>query len=62
MSKELETKCDHILGFTFDYEGPSIFQVSDGDQSDALEYEQDGIVYWNYCPKCGERINLKETS
>ena len=50
--------CDHDLGYTFDYEGPSIFSVSDGDQTEGLEIDDNhGIVYWDYCPHCGEKLD-----
>ena len=45
---------DHILGYTFDIEGPSIFSESSGKQ-ELLKDLIDGIVYWEFCPICGHR-------
>ena len=55
--------CDHLLGYTFDYEGPSIFSESDEnptwefDEGFQKEDEHHGIVYWNFCPKCGAKLS-----
>ena len=57
-------ECDHDVGYTFDYEGPSIFSQSR--ITDSIEYVKEmqeisktdnyGIVFWNYCPKCGTKL------
>lgn len=53
--------CDCDVGYTFDYEGPSIFSQSQIQKN--LDYIADmgddddcGIVFWNYCPKCGAKL------
>lgn len=52
-SQSAGSACDHILGYTFDFEGPSIFRLSEGPG-----YFREGkIRYWNYCPECGEKLN-----
>jgi len=55
--------CNHDLGYTFDHEGPSIFSVSTEsptfmfDEGYIKEDDNHGIVYWNFCPKCGHKLN-----
>ena len=53
-SLDSQVGCDHDLGYTYDYEGPSIFSTSTKNQNPKFEK---GIVYWNYCPKCGQKLN-----
>ena len=54
--------CDHDLGYTFDYDGPSIFSAStknptwEFDEGFQEEDDHHGIVYWNFCPKCGQKL------
>ena len=55
--------CDHLLGYTWDYEGPSIFSAStenptwEFDEGFVHEDEHHGITWWSYCPLCGEKLN-----
>jgi hypothetical protein len=54
--KKTKKACDHIVGeFEKDYSEYELLRVSTLKE----KYEGGFEHYFNYCPECGEKLNLK---
>lgn len=52
MNKE---KCDHIIGFKYDYDDSTLITVSSKEGN--LDWGYVKLEWFDYCPMCGEKLN-----